>query len=68
MRLSLYDGLIKNLKQEIPTRMRREYLTSEKAHERLKELTGQDFDIDDIDGWENWIHENVDDDKILGSD
>jgi len=58
MRLSLFEGLLKNLKQEIPPRMRREYLTREEAHTRLRELTNQEFGIDEILKWEHWLREN----------
>jgi hypothetical protein len=54
MRLTLIDGLLKNLKQEIPPHMRREYLTRERAYEKLKAITGQDFGFD-VERWQAWI-------------
>jgi hypothetical protein len=54
IRLTLTVGLLKNLKQEIPSYMRREYLPREAAYEKLKALTGQDFGYDTA-KWEEWI-------------
>ena len=56
MRLTLIEGLLKNLKQEIPQYMRREYLTREVAYQKLKSLTGQDFGLD-TERWEAWVQE-----------
>lgn len=53
------EGLLKNLKQEIPSYRRREYLTRERAYELLKQWTGQDFGFD-ADKWGDWVHENQD--------
>ena len=58
MPLTLLKGLLMNLKGEIPERMRREYVSKEDAHRRLKEVTGQRFAIDDIDAWARWIKEH----------
>jgi hypothetical protein len=48
--------LLKNLKEEIPSYMRREYLPRDVAYEKLKRMTGQDFG-DNIEQWETWISE-----------
>lgn len=47
-------GLLKNLKQEIPTTRRREYLTRNDALEELKRLTGKNFGFN-IEEWENYL-------------
>jgi hypothetical protein len=52
------EGLLLNLKQEIP-RGRREYLPKELALERLKKWTGQDFGHD-VAAWERWLAEHGD--------
>ena len=57
MRLTLLEGLLKNLKQEIPPYVRREYLTREAAYQKLKAFTGQDFGYD-AERWEVWIREH----------
>ena len=54
MRLTPVERLLKNLKQEIPPYMRREYLTRETAYEKLKIMTGQDFGFDAV-KWESWV-------------
>ena len=59
MKLTLYEGLLRNLKGEIPERARREYLPRAKAHERLKELSGCSFAADDIASWERWVREQT---------
>jgi hypothetical protein len=51
------EGLLLNLKQEIPPHRRREYLPKERALELLKQWTGQDFG-DDVAAWERWIAEH----------
>ena len=51
------EGLLKNLKQEIPQSHKREYLTRERAYELLKCWTGQDFGYD-VDAWGEWIRRN----------
>ncbi len=56
MRLTPIERLLKNLKQEIPPYMRREYLTREVAYEKLKAMTGQDFGLDS-EQWETWVQE-----------
>jgi hypothetical protein len=53
-RLLPLEGLLKNLRQEIPQNRRREYLTKEQAYESLKKLTGKDFDYR-IDDWEEYL-------------
>lgn len=58
MRLTLLQGLLKNLKGEIPEHMRREHLSKEMAHQRLIEVTGQQFAMDDIDAWTQWIKDH----------
>jgi hypothetical protein len=54
MRLTPVERLLKNLKEEIPPYMRREYLPKDVAYERLKKMTGQDFGSD-IERWEAWV-------------
>jgi hypothetical protein len=56
-RLMPFEGLIKNLRQEIPQSRPREYLTREQAYELLKKWSGQDFGMDDK-RWESWAIEN----------
>ena len=56
MRLTPIEGLLKNLGQEIPRYMRREYLTQEDAYEKLKAMTGEDFGMD-VECWRSWVHE-----------
>jgi hypothetical protein len=56
MKLTLTEGLLKNLKGEIPPHMRREFLPMESAYEKLKSMTGQDFGYDSA-AWEKWIEE-----------
>jgi hypothetical protein len=55
--LEPYDGLIKNLRQEIPPSRSREYLTREKAYALLKAWSGQDFGMD-ADRWQAWAKAN----------
>lgn len=55
--LTPYEGLIKNLRQDIPKTQLREYLTREQAYERLKQWSGQDFGLD-ADRWQSWAAEN----------
>jgi len=55
MRITLTQGLLKNLRGEIPSYMRREFLSKEVAYEKLKRLTGQDFGMDPH-RWEEWIN------------
>jgi hypothetical protein len=54
VRLTPIQGLLKNLKGEIPQYMRREYMPKERAYEKLKAMTGQDFGDDSV-AWEEWI-------------
>ena len=42
------------MKQEIPSYMRREYLTREDAYEKIKVMTGQDFGMN-VEQWEEWV-------------
>ncbi|MEJ2529697.1 MAG: hypothetical protein P8179_23085 [Candidatus Thiodiazotropha sp.] len=53
-RLLPLEGLLKNLRQEMPKNRRREYLTKEQAYESLKKLTGKNFDYR-IDDWEEYL-------------
>jgi predicted solute-binding protein len=53
-RLLPLEGLLMNLKQEIPETRRREYLTKEQAYESLRKLTGKDFDYRIAD-WEEYL-------------
>jgi hypothetical protein len=55
--LKPYEGLIKNLRQEIPPSHRREYLPPEKAYALLKEWSGQDFGMD-AERWQAWAEAN----------
>ena len=57
-RLLPLEGLLLNLKQEIPVENKRVYITKERAYELLKEWTGEDFGIDNLDAWEKWVKEN----------
>lgn len=54
MRMSRAVRYLKNLRQEIPQRMRREYMTQQAACDALKKWTGQDFGFD-ADAWETWL-------------
>ena len=54
MRLMPIERLLKNMKQEIPSYMRREYLTREDAYEKIKVMTGQDFGMN-VEQWEEWV-------------
>ena len=56
MRLTPMERLLKNLREEIPSYMRREYLPKDVAYERLKKMTGQDLG-DDVERWEAWVEE-----------
>jgi hypothetical protein len=56
MRLTPIERLLKNLKREIPSYMRREYLPRDIAYEKLKAMTGQDFGFD-TEVWETWVRE-----------
>jgi hypothetical protein len=58
MRLTPIERLLKNLKKEIPSYMRREFLPKDVAYEKLRQVTGHDFG-DDIEKWEEWIREQV---------
>jgi hypothetical protein len=51
--ITLFDGLLMNLKGEIAER-RREYLPKKEAIAQLKHHTGQDFG-DDVEKWTEWI-------------
>jgi|GEM_PF-6874592 len=42
------------MKQEIPSYIRREYLTREDAYEKIKVMTGQDFGMN-VEQWEEWV-------------
>lgn len=52
--LLFFEGLLKNLRQEIPPDRRRTFLTRDRAYELLKERTGEDFGYD-ADRWEQWL-------------
>jgi hypothetical protein len=52
--MTLVEGLLKNLRGEVPSYMRREFLSKEAARQKLMKLTGQDFGVDAA-GWESWI-------------
>ena len=56
VRLTPIERLLKNLKEEIPPYMRREFLPKDVAYEKLKQMTGQDFG-NNIEQWETWIRE-----------
>ena len=55
MRLTLLDGLLKNLKGEIPPRMRREFLSKPEAYRRLREISGESYPMESVDEWERWV-------------
>ena len=55
-RITLFQGLLMNLNQEIKEG-RREYLSRDEAHQMLKKLTGQDFGYE-VEKWRLWIKEN----------
>lgn len=48
-----YEGLILNMKQELP-KNHPAYLSVDEAYQMLKQDTGQDFGYD-IDAWEEWL-------------
>lgn len=51
------EGLLLNLKGQIPHSRPREYLPKEKALELLRAWTGKDFGYD-VAAWERWISEH----------
>ena len=51
--LSLFEVLVLCLAQEFDAR-RDNYMPRELAHERLKQLTGQDFGFN-VDEWRTWL-------------
>jgi hypothetical protein len=53
MVMTLWNLLLANLKEEIPSQ-HREYMTKEAAYRELKRLSGQDFGYD-ITSWQLWI-------------
>jgi hypothetical protein len=55
-RLLPLQGLIKNMKGEIPKRQRA-YLPQDRAYQLLKDWTGRDFGLD-VEAWENWVKEH----------
>jgi len=57
MRLTLLDGLLKNLKGEIPSRMRREFLPKAEAYRRLCEISGKSYPMEALDEWEQWVRQ-----------
>ena len=52
--MTLVEGLLKNLRGEVPSYMRHEFMTKEAARQRLMKLTSQDFGMDASE-WESWI-------------
>ena len=54
--MTLFEGILKNLKQEIEPG-RREYLSREQAYQQLKYHTGEDFGYD-AERWKAWIDEH----------
>lgn len=71
-RIMPLEGALRNLKQEVPSERRREYVSRDRALELLKKWTGQDFGFD-VAKWEAWIVEHggrlsVDDDPNIGVD
>jgi hypothetical protein len=54
------QGLILNIKGEIPQTQRKLYIPKERAYELLKAWTGQDFG-EDIEAWTSWVkkHPNI---------
>jgi hypothetical protein len=55
--LTLLNGLLKNLKGEIPPRIRREFLPKEVAYQRLREISGKSYPIEAVHKWEQWVRE-----------
>jgi hypothetical protein len=58
-RLFPLQGLIKNIRGDVPQMQRRLYVPKERAYQLLKAWTGQDFG-EDIEAWENWVNEHPD--------
>ena len=56
MRASPFDHYLMNLREMLPASSL-SYMSREEAHEKLKELSGQDFGYDD-DEWLRWAVEN----------
>lgn len=57
MRLTLLTGLLKNLKGEIPPRMRAEFLSKADAYRRLKEISGESYPMESVEEWERWVRQ-----------
>ena len=55
MRLTFLDGLLKNLKGEIPPRMRAEFLSKADAYRRLREISGESYPMESVEEWERWV-------------
>jgi hypothetical protein len=55
-RLTLVQGLLRNLAQEIDQN-RREFIPREEAYLKLKKMTGQDFGYD-VPKWRQWFKNN----------
>ena len=56
-RIEPIEGFLMNLRQEIPPERIRLYMTREEAYEALKKMSGKDFGIDNVVGWEQWAKE-----------
>jgi hypothetical protein len=53
-RILPFEGLLMNLRREIPASRKRQYLTPEQARDSLMRRTNQDFGLD-ADRWEEWL-------------
>ena len=58
MQLFPIELAFENLKRTIPEDTRG-FMAREDAYEWLKELSGQDFTIDDIQAWTNWVRSEM---------
>ena len=54
--MSQVERVLKNLKQEIPPRMRMEYMPRDIALAYLKQVSGEDFGFD-CEKWEAWVRD-----------
>ena len=62
-RLTPVQKLLSNLEQKFPEHFGRLYMPKEKAYERLKQETGQDFGYD-VEAWRKWFRENGRGDEV----
>src|SRR5437667_12305639 len=57
MRLTLLTGLLKNLKGEIPPRLRSEFLSKADAYRRLQEISAESYPMESVKAWERWVRQ-----------